>query len=72
MLDGQESKGSLSLRKMPEGFGESIYRRLTENFEGERPLACAEIAPGFFHRSCGKACGKAALRSYKFLRILYF
>jgi hypothetical protein len=35
-------------------------------------LALADTVPGFFHRSCGKACGKAALGSYKFLKILYF
>jgi hypothetical protein len=31
-----------------------------------------DTVPLLFHRSCGKVCGKAALKSYKFLRILYF
>jgi hypothetical protein len=28
--------------------------------------------PALFHSFCGKVCGKGALRSYKFLKILYF
>jgi hypothetical protein len=34
--------------------------------------ACADTVPQLFHRSCGKVCGKGALESYKFLKILYF
>jgi hypothetical protein len=32
----------------------------------------ADTVPALFHRSCGKACGKGAPGSYKFLKILYF
>jgi hypothetical protein len=39
---------------------------------GADDFVCDDTISGFFHRSCGKVCGKAALESYKFLKILYF
>jgi hypothetical protein len=61
---GENSQRELGKRKRPwlrrraEGVGLSLLLFVT--------------VPALFHRSCGKACGKAALGSYKFLKILYF
>jgi hypothetical protein len=53
-------------------FGKESAGVWLNNLKASALLASADIVPAFFHRSCGKACGKAALRSYKFLKILYF
>lgn len=73
MLDEQESKGSLIFNENSSESAQSeVAAGVRVNFRGAHVLALADTVTGFFHRSCGKACGKAALGSYKFLNILYF
>jgi hypothetical protein len=73
MLDGQEGKDSrLSANDRVRGILENgaVFKPMREGCM-PAPLL-ADIVPALFHRSCGKACGKGALESYKFLKILYF